>query len=187
MPSTILQHRSTFVLLAALILSAVTAHAQPAQRLPKLDASLSASVRAGQSDTKQVIIRATSGGIPAVTKALSANGEALRVFSTINALLAKVPVAALEGLSRNPFVESISSDAVVVATQTSTTDSTLRGRSACPSNRLLALASELRSSIPASRLVQNSAAASSPSTTLRKVEIRRRPLMSTGTVLTSPD
>src|SRR4030095_5043833 len=120
------------VLLAALILSAVTAHAQPAQRLPKLDASLSASVRAGQSDTKQVIIRATSGGIPAVTKALSANGEALRVFSTINALLAKVPVAALEGLSRNPFVESISSDAVVVATQTSTTDSTLRGTLGLP-------------------------------------------------------
>ena len=132
MPSTILQHRSTFALLAALILSAVTAHAQPSQRLPKLDASLSASVRAGRSDTKQVIIRTTSGGIPAVTKALSANGEALRVFSTINALLAKVPVAALEGLSRNPFVESISSDAVVVATQTSTTYSTVRGTLGLP-------------------------------------------------------
>ena len=129
MSSTILQHRSTFVLLVSLILPAVTAHGQtPARRLPKLDASLSASVLARQSDTKQVIIRTTSGGIPAVTKALSANGQALRVFSTMNAVLAQVPAAALEGLSRNPFIESISSDAVVVATQTSTTDSsTLRG------------------------------------------------------------
>ena len=48
------------------------------------------------------------------------------VIRCINALTARVPVAALEGLSRNPFVLSISMDAVVIAEQTSSGDS-LRG------------------------------------------------------------
>ena len=50
----------------------------------------------------------------------------LRRHAIINALTARVPVAALEGLSRNPFVLSISTDAVVIAEQTSSGDS-LRG------------------------------------------------------------
>ena len=50
----------------------------------------------------------------------------LRRHPIINALTARVPVAALEGLSRNPFVLSISTDAVVIAEQTSSGDS-LRG------------------------------------------------------------
>ncbi len=44
------------------------------------------------------------------------------VIGCINALTARVPVAALEGLSRNPFVLSISMDAVVTAEQTSSGD-----------------------------------------------------------------
>ena len=50
----------------------------------------------------------------------------LRRHPIINALTARVPVAALEGLSRNPFVLSISTDAVVIAEQASSGDS-LRG------------------------------------------------------------
>ena len=56
----------------------------------------------------------------------------LRRHPSINALTARVPVAALEGLSRNPFVLSISTDAVVIAEQTSSGDSTLRGTLGLP-------------------------------------------------------
>ena len=43
-----------------------------------------------------------------------------------------MPVAALEGLSHLPFVESISIDAVVIAEQSSSGDSTLRGTLGLP-------------------------------------------------------
>ena len=135
MPSNTLRPRSTFLFLVALILPAVAAHAQPPERLAsKLDGPLSASVRAGRSETKQVIIRTTLDGMPELTKALGANRHpVLRVHTTINSVTARVPVAALEGLSQLPFVESISTDAVVratqdsSATQTSSQDWTLRG------------------------------------------------------------
>ena len=55
-----------------------------------------------------------------------------RLHSTINALTARVPVAALESLSRLPFVESISMDAIVRAEQTSSEGSTLRGTLGLP-------------------------------------------------------
>jgi serine protease AprX len=121
MPNTLWPRTTTLLFLAAFILPAIAAHAQPPQRLvSKLDGPLSASVRARLSDTKQVIIRTTSDGMPGLTKALGANRHpVLRVHSRINALTARVPVAALEGLSRLPFVESISTDAVVMADQTS--------------------------------------------------------------------
>src|SRR5687767_5301941 len=49
------------------------------------------------------------------------------VVSKLDALLAaRVPLAALEGLSRNPFVVSISMDAIVIAEQAASGDS-LRG------------------------------------------------------------
>ena len=84
--------------------------------ISKLDAPLSASVRAHHSDTKRVIIRATSDGDSRLTNALKASGHGVRrVHSTINAITANVPVAALEGLSQLPFVESISSDEIVRA------------------------------------------------------------------------
>ena len=56
----------------------------------------------------------------------------LRAHPVINALTARVPVAALEGLSHLPFVESISIDAVVMAEQISSGDSTLRGTLGLP-------------------------------------------------------
>ena len=113
--------RSTFIFVAALVLTATATNAQPPQRLiSKLDARLSSSVRAGHTDTRRVIIRTTSDGIPKLTDALKANRRVVRrVHSTINALTAHVPVAELEGLSRLPFVESISEDAIVKAEQTS--------------------------------------------------------------------
>ena len=55
-----------------------------------------------------------------------------RLHSTINALTAHVPVAELERLSRLPFVESISEDAIVRAEQTSSGGSTLRGTLGLP-------------------------------------------------------
>jgi serine protease AprX len=133
MVSNILRPRSTFAIVVALLLSAIAAQAQTPERLlSKLDAGLSASVRARESGTKQVIIRATSNGLPGLTNELRASGlSVLGVLSSINGLTARVPVAALEGLSGNPFVESISTDAVVVANQASS-GSTLRGTLALP-------------------------------------------------------
>jgi serine protease AprX len=126
MPSTTLWSRSTAFFLAALILPALAAQAQPPQRrVSKLDGPLSASVRAGRSDTKRVIIRTTSQGMPGLTKALGAKRHPVRrLHQTINAMTADVPVAALEGLSQLPFIESISTDAIVTADQTSSEDQT---------------------------------------------------------------
>ena len=121
--------RSTFLVLATLVLSAITTDAQTPQRLiRKLDAPLSASTRAHQSDTRRVIIRATSDGIPQLTDELKARGFSVRrVHALINALSADLPVAAIESLSQLSFVASISSDALVKAEQTSVERSTLRG------------------------------------------------------------
>ena len=121
--------RSTFLVLATLVLSAITTDAQTPQRLVrKLDAPLSASTRAHQSDTRRVIIRATSDGIPQLTDELKARGFSVRrVHASINALSADLPVAAIESLSQLSFVASISSDALVKAEQTSVEPSTLRG------------------------------------------------------------
>ena len=106
----------------------MAAHAQQPQSVgSKLDALLTARVREGNSGTQRVIIRTTSDGIPGLTRELERDGHpVLRRHPIINALTARVPVAALEGLSRNPFVLSISTDAVVIAEQTSSGDS-LRG------------------------------------------------------------
>ena len=101
--------------------------------MSKLDARLAASVRAGDSTTQRVIIRTTSSDTRALTNALEGNGHSvLRRHPIINALTARVPVSALAGLSRLPFVQSISMDAVVVADQTSSGDSTLRGTLGLP-------------------------------------------------------
>ena len=126
--------RSTFIFVAALVLLATAANGQPPQRLiSKLDARLSSSVRAGHSDTRRVIIRTTSGGIPRLAEALKSNRRFVRrTHSTINALTAHVPVSELESLSRLPFVESISEDAIVSAEQTSSEASTLRGTLGLP-------------------------------------------------------
>ena len=102
----------------------IAANAQRPQSVSsKLDARLTARVREGHSGTQRVIIRTTSSGIPGLSRGLERDGHpVLRRHPSINALTARVPVAALEGLSRNPFVLSISIDAVVTAEQTSSGD-----------------------------------------------------------------
>ena len=120
--------KATFLILLVLTLTQIAAHAQRPQSVgSKLDALLTARVREGQSATQRVIIRTTSDGIPGLTRGLERDGHpVLRRHPMINALTARVPVAALEGLSRNPFVLSISTDAVVFAEQAASGDS-LRG------------------------------------------------------------
>jgi serine protease AprX len=122
------------LLIAVLAMPAMAAQAQPPERVKsKLDDRLAATIRTGDSSPQRVIIRTTSEGIPALTRALERSGHAvLRRHSIINALTARVPAAALEGLARLPFVESISLDAVVLADQTAAGDSTLRGTLALP-------------------------------------------------------
>jgi serine protease AprX len=138
MLSNVLKSRSALFFIAVLVLPAIAADAQSPRRLiSKLDAPLSSSVRARHPGTKRVIIRTTSDGIPRLTDALQDNGRYLRrVHSSINAMTADVPMDALEGLSQLPFVESISTDAMVTAdqwnqgdqaVQTSSDQSTLRG------------------------------------------------------------
>jgi len=125
---------ATVILLLTLAMPAIAAHAQPPDRVvSKLDKRLAALVRDRDSITEQVIIRSTLEGIPGLTNALERGGHAvLRRHRIINALTARVAVAALEGLARLPFVESISIDAVVIADQTMSDDSTLRGTLALP-------------------------------------------------------
>src|SRR5262245_35584645 len=119
MVSNILHPRSTFPVFVALLLSAIAIDAQAPKRLvSKLDAPLSASVRARHSDTRHVIIRTTSDGMSRLTTVLKTNGRTVRrVHEAINALTADVPVTELEGLSQLSFIQSISSDAVVTADQ----------------------------------------------------------------------
>ena len=71
---------------------------------------------------------------PTLTAALTANGgSVLLTHTVIGAVTARVPVAALDGLARLPFVVSISIDAVVTANQSSG-ESTLRGTLGLPIN-----------------------------------------------------
>jgi hypothetical protein len=130
----LLRSQAAFLFVAVLTLTATVTHAQqPPSVASKLDARLAASVRAGDSGTQRVIIRTASNGIPGLTIALEHAGYAvLLAHPIINALTARVPVAALEGLSHLPFVVSISIDAVVIAEQSSSGDSTLRGTLGLP-------------------------------------------------------
>ena len=130
----LLRSQATFLFVAVLTITATVTHAQQPPRVgSKLDARLAASVRAGNSGTQRVIIRTASNGIPGLTIALKHAGyPVLLAHPIINALTARVPVAALEGLSHLPFVESISIDAVVSAEQSSSEDSTLRGTLGLP-------------------------------------------------------
>jgi hypothetical protein len=91
MVSNIFRSPCAFATFVALLLSAIAAQAQTPERLlSKLDAGLSASVRARESGTKQVIIRATSNGVPGLTNALRASGlSVLGVLSSIKGLTAR--------------------------------------------------------------------------------------------------
>ena len=129
-----LRFQASFLFVAVLALAATVTHAQqPPRVVSKLDARLAASVRAGASGTQRVIIRTASNGIPGLKIALERAGSpVLLAHPIINAVTARVPVAALEGLSHLPFVVSISTDAVVIAEQSSSGDSTLRGTLGLP-------------------------------------------------------
>ena len=123
-----------FSVLALLTIATLIGHAEPPSRLAsKLDALLAARVRSGDEGPQRVIIRTTPDGVPGLATALAASGnDLLRVHPLINAATAFVKIPQLEALARLPFVVTISSDAVVVAEQTSSTDSTLRGTLGLP-------------------------------------------------------
>src|SRR6188768_2969074 len=126
--------QATLLIVAGMTVAATVTHAErPPRVVSKLDARLSASVLAHDSGTQRVIIRTASNGIPGLRNALeNAGSSVLLTHPIINALTARVPVAALEGLSHLPFVESISIDAVVIAEQSSSGDSTIRGTLGLP-------------------------------------------------------
>ena len=146
MSFTLPRPQAALLLLVALTMTPTAANAQRPQSVDsdvradrasaKLDRLLTARVRGGDSATQRVIIRTTSNGVDGLTTGLERDGHSvLRRHRKINALTARVPVAALEGLSRNPSVLSISIDAVVTAAQTSwedSEDSTLRGTLGLP-------------------------------------------------------
>src|SRR5690348_8336144 len=124
--------RFSAALLTLLTILATPANSQT-HSTSKLDAVLESSVRAGGADTRQVIITATSNGIRGLTTALEARGDRIvRAHPLINALTARVPAAALDDLSHLPFVSSISTDAVVIANQSFSVSSTLRGTLGLP-------------------------------------------------------
>jgi serine protease AprX len=101
--------------------------------LPKLDESLTASVRKGDSDWKRVIIQTTGEEVPAMAALLYTKGNIVgRVHPSINALTAIVPVGELEGLAKLASVKSISIDADVTAHQTATSTYTLRATLGLP-------------------------------------------------------
>src|SRR5688572_13987106 len=133
MPWNLLSFRTASLLCAVLVLPAIAAYAeQPLRRLDKLDEPLSRSVRAGDVDTKRVIIRAIPNGLPSLTGTLKTRAHAvLRTHHSISALTARIPSAALEALTKLSYVESISIDAVVKAEDYSW-DSTLRATLGLP-------------------------------------------------------
>ena len=76
MPRTILRIRAPRLLSGLLALSATAAQAQSSPAgLAKLDAVLSASVRAGNTATTRVIIQTTPDGIPGLRQALQTSGN----------------------------------------------------------------------------------------------------------------
>src|SRR5215831_10788630 len=94
--------RATFLFVLVLTLTATATRAQqPPSVGSKLDARLAASVRASDSGTTRVIIRTSSKGIPGLTTALKNAGyPVVLAHPIINAVTARVPVAALQGLSQ---------------------------------------------------------------------------------------
>src|SRR5690349_15253513 len=114
MTATMLRSRTTVVLLT-FFLAVISVDAQPRQGLSsKLDAKLAEKVGSGAPGTTRVIIRTSSDGVPRLTNALKAKGRRIdKVHLVINALTAEVPIEELEEVSALPFVESISTDAIV--------------------------------------------------------------------------
>src|SRR5262245_39746786 len=101
---------ATLLFFTVLAFAAIATEAQKAPS--KLDGALSEIVRAKGAGRQRVIIRTTGNGAPGLRVALEASGNpVLLSHPLIDAVTTEVPVAALEGLSHNPFVESISIDA----------------------------------------------------------------------------
>src|SRR5687768_10502621 len=116
------------LLLAVAVLPTATPSAQgPGKPAPKLDAELSARLRNGVADWQRVIIRTIPGEMPGLAAILRERGSHVaRLHPLIDGLTATLPVERLEGLARLPFVISISLDAVVTATQTTSDTPSLR-------------------------------------------------------------
>ena len=75
MPWNLPRFRAASLFFLIFELSALAAHAQPSHRkVEKLDEPLSRSVRAGDSDTKRVIIRTIANGLPSLTGTLKGQG-----------------------------------------------------------------------------------------------------------------
>jgi len=117
----------------AFLLIPVVVDAQPFRRnTGKLDERLARAVRAGDRDSKRVIIKTTSRGLTGLTGALRTRGHSVRrAHRTINALTADIPASALNDLSQLPDVESISIDAIVRA-EDYVPESTVRGTLGLP-------------------------------------------------------
>ena len=112
---------STFLVAFAWLSSAWPATAQPRERLPKLDSVLTARVRLKDAARQNVIIRVKDGNPAALAAMLRAQGETVgRVHPGIGAIAASLTVNQIRALTEHDSVVSISTDAVVLADQTTT-------------------------------------------------------------------
>lgn len=135
MPWNRVWYRSASLLPALVASFALTAAAQPQLKTGKLDDVLAKSVRAGDRDTKRVIIRTRSNGITSLTGVLNAKRlNVLRSHRSINALTASIPVQELKDVEDLYDVESISIDAVVKAEDYYWSESPLRGTLGLPTS-----------------------------------------------------
>ena len=124
---------STFLVVFAWLSSAWPATAQPRERLPKLDSALTARVRLQDAARQNVIIRVKDGDAAALAAILRMQGKTVgRVHPGIGAIAASLTVNEIRALTEHRSVVSISTDAVVLADQTTTSTYTVRGTLGLP-------------------------------------------------------
>ena len=122
-----------FLVAFAWLSIAGSATAQPLERLPKLDSALTARVRHKDAARQNVIIRVKDGNPAALAATLRAHGHTIgRVHHGIGAITASLTVNQIRALTEDDSVMSISTDAVVVADQATTSTYTLRGTLGLP-------------------------------------------------------
>ena len=124
---------STFLVAFAWLGIAWSVTAQPLERLPKLDSALTERVLLKNAARQQVIIRVKDGNPAALAATLRALGETVgRVYPGIGSIAASLTVDQIRALSAHHSVASISTDAVVLADQTTTSPYTVRGTLGLP-------------------------------------------------------
>ena len=124
---------SAFLVAFAWLSIAWPAAAQPLERLPKLDSALTAHVRLTDAPRQNVIVRVKDGNPGALARTLRAQGHPVgRVHHGIGAIAASLTVNQIRALTEHDSVVSISTDAVVIAAQTTTSIYTLRGTLGLP-------------------------------------------------------